>query len=350
MPNLVPVTYSGLGGVAVVGITIAAIIIFVLFISFIDIRSLSRRIVRLQRRVFRRKHGHSDAESRIAFNISSRLATAKSQKPLPDAPHPAHWAQETRPSQRRETIISSFSSCYSRSRYGHLLCFDSITGHVRDTIYPIHTPPVPNIPSQYRSSKAYPDLSDQGSNNIYFDDDTAPILLTAQKYKPEMQIRVAEQSMHEDDDFDDISMISAPPLTYRGAIRPGMGVQRVQTKEFQPEELEPYPLLHAPSQKPPAYDSAESYANDYRSLLTRPLRTYSEGIRPGMGVQKRYTMTIMEDWESMRSVVVDPAILEEQQKKDEKEAFEIYKKFWKQKGMGEMKWKGGVGAGRRSHI
>lgn len=134
-PRLISSPVKGLDQDAIIGIIIAVVVAILFILGVIDILLRSSRVQKaLSKKTFRFLKYRERPPSRFP---ELKWNTKFDAKPLPTIPDPAYFSKDIRPSEKRYTFNSGYSSRYSRFMSfdsGIGLGGDGVEGHSLDMI------------------------------------------------------------------------------------------------------------------------------------------------------------------------------------------------------------------------
>lgn len=315
-PHLVETPSNGLDHGATIGIIVAIVVAMLFIIGMIDVLLLSSRVQKaLSKKTARLlKHGEQPPSRFPPQHWDSKL-----EKLLPSVPHPAYFSEEIRPSEKRNSFNSGYSSRYSRS-----MSFDSGIA--------IH---------DYTSM----DGKGMGGYNSKYDSGYGE---TSVEYAKSFVSTIARRSL-DDDKRSQISKYSHAARSFKGGVRPGMGVGNWDDGESEwysvyeesiyeddgSENPLPLPELLPPSKRR-MWDEESGIGTNMvgaRNINARKadiqrsktdVNTYRGRIKAGMGVQKRHTMIFVREVEKVRRAMA----VQEQIEERDRVNFEIWRRFW----------------------
>ncbi|KAM3065635.1 hypothetical protein ACMFMF_010858 [Clarireedia jacksonii] len=276
-PQLTPSPTKGLDQGAVIGIAVTIAVIIILALVILDFFILPSRA----RSAFAKKQmsdlKKDETSSPPTPQPPKSLAKSKPKaKPLPTVPEPIYFSKDIRPSGRRNSFGSGYSSRYSRS-----MSFDSGVG-------------------MYVSDAAT--MKDLGLS--------IPRPGYARSWRP-----------WDDDTQSEITAFKNTPGSYNGPVRSGMGVGKWDGRDWNDSYEESiYTIYEDLEEARKLHDDGE---------VNSRLRNYEGKIKPGMGVQKRHTTVFIREVQAVERFMET----QEQQEERDKQNFEMYRRFWKSRKM-----------------
>ncbi|KAB8296999.1 hypothetical protein EYC80_002400 [Monilinia laxa] len=313
-PHLIESSNKRLDQGAIIGIAIAVVVVILFIMGIIDVLFLSSRV---QATVLKKTARFLNHHDRPPSQFPQPQWNSKfDSKPLPTIPDSAYFSKDIRPSEKRHSFNSGYSSRYSRP-----MSFDSGIG--------IH---------------AF-NMKDIEGMGVYETEHQSMRTGYAKSFVP----TIARRSWNDDTR----SALTRYTRSYNEDIRPGMAVGKWEDagdEECSSQYEESiYTNNSVANLLPNPNDSRRVW--DEESIIGRgggfgsreikrsktDVKTYRGKIKAGMGVQKRNTMIFVREVEEVRRVMA----LQEQQEERDRVNFEIYRRFWRE---GTRKKKGGRGS------
>ncbi|ESZ95102.1 hypothetical protein SBOR_4513 [Sclerotinia borealis F-4128] len=359
-PHLVESPYHALDTGAVTGIIIAVIIILFLLLALTDIFLLSSRIqvtfskkiARLRRRGDYRHHHGSLSQSQSQSNAKNSFDSDSTINinPLPTIPDPAYFSKDIRPSEKRFTSRSGYSSRYSRS-----MSFDSGVGGL-GVLGEEMDGDVKSFVSRVEYGAWDGDGDGDGDRNKNKDEENENEKgINAMKSQGEMGMKGyisagldqgdmraglrVENGGDGDGDIDDRN--EEWYSQYAESINTESDDS---TEEVRVENQVPDPPLtsnYGGKQKILDEESSIGMGGEMnrgvleiqrgvgvlqRSKTDTNINTYNGRIKAGMGVQKRHTMNFVREVEEVRRAMARQEVMEERDRVN----FLVYSRFWKE--------------------
>lgn len=294
-PHLLESSNKSLDQGAIIGIIIAVVIIVFFITGIIDVLLLSSRVqATLSKKTARFLEHYDRPPSRFP---QPQWNSKFDSKPLPTIPDPAYFSQDIRPSEKRHSFNSGYSSRYSRSGmtvygtdYGGMR-----TGYAKSFVPTIARRSWDDDTSSFMTRYTRP-----------FDEGVRPGTGVGQW---EDAADAEWSSRYEDSIYTDDGVGNPLPNPNHG--------WRVWDEET-------------------IVGTGKGMGSGVVKRSKTDVRTYRGKIKAGMGVQKRHTMIFVREVEEVRRAME----LQEQQEERDRVNFEIYRRFWRE---GARKKKGGRG-------
>ncbi|RAL60763.1 hypothetical protein DID88_009868 [Monilinia fructigena] len=301
-PHLIESSNKSLDQGAIIGIIIAVVIIILFITGIIDVLLLSSRVqATLSKKTARFLKHYDRPPSRFP---QPQWNSKFDSKPLPTIPDPAYFSKDIRPSEKRHSFNSGYSSRYSRS-----MSFDSGIG--------IHALNMKDAEGMGAYETEY-----EGMKTGY-----------AKSFVP----TIARRSWNDDTR----SILTRYTRSYNEDIRPRMAIGKWEDagdEEWSSHYEESIYTTDGVENPLPNPNDSRRVWNEESIIGTgggsgsreikrskTGVQTYRGKIKVGMGVQKRHTMIFVREVEEVRRVMA----LQEQWEERDRVNFEIYRRFWR---------------------